>query len=398
MLKIENNSKINLLDFNRQALGEYFAQIGEKPFRAQQVFKWMHQVGETDFAAMSNLSLALRERLAETAEIRVPELVTEQKSSDGTCKWLLRLADGNCIETVYIPSHRNSQSESEVNDEPPDLVLSRGTLCVSSQVGCALDCSFCSTGKQGFSRNLTVGEIIAQVWFATRSLAKSGSANEHAVTNVVMMGMGEPLLNYDNVVAAMDIMMDDLAYGLSKYRVTLSTSGLIPAMRKLKEDSPVSLAVSLHAANDELRNILVPVNKKYHLADLMQACKDYFIGQNKRYVTFEYVMLAGVNDQREHAQQLIELVKGVPCKINLIPFNPFPKTTYVCSSTKVIDEFQRILMNAGLNTIVRRTRGADVDAACGQLVGKVTDRTQRSAKWAQKTMIPIVVEEAQSAN
>ncbi len=399
MAKVENSSKINLLDFNRQALGEYFAQIGEKPFRAQQVFKWMHQVGETDFAAMSNLSLALRERLAETAEIRVPEVVTEQKSSDGTCKWLLRLADGNCIETVYIPSHRNSHSESEFNDELPNLTLSRGTLCVSSQVGCALDCSFCSTGKQGFSRNLTVGEIIAQVWFATRSLAKSGSSNEHAITNVVMMGMGEPLLNYENVVAAMDIMMDDQAYGLSKYRVTLSTSGLIPAMRKLREDSPVSLAVSLHAANDELRNILVPVNKKYHLADLMQACKDYFIGQNKRYVTFEYVMLAGVNDQREHAQQLIELVKGVPCKINLIPFNPFPKTTYVCSSAKVIDEFQRILMNAGLNTIVRRTRGADVDAACGQLVGKVEDRTQRSAKWAKKTMmIPIVVEEAQSAN
>ncbi len=394
MSAIENNSKINLLDFNRQALGEYFSQLGEKPFRAQQVFKWMHQVGETDFGAMSNLSLTLRNRLAESAEIRVPEIVMEQKSSDGTCKWLLRLSDGNCIETVYIPTHKNAQTESEFDDEPANAVLSRGTLCVSSQVGCALDCSFCSTGKQGFSRNLTVGEIIGQLWLATRSLSKSGSSNEHAVTNVVMMGMGEPLLNYDNVVAAMDIMMDDLAYGLSKYRVTLSTSGLIPAMRKLKEDSPVSLAVSLHAPNDELRNILVPVNKKYCLADLMQACKEYFIGQNKRYVTFEYVMLAGVNDQREHAQQLIELVKGVPCKINLIPFNPFPKTAYVCSSAKVIDEFQRILMNAGLNTIVRRTRGADVDAACGQLVGKVTDRTQRSAKWAKKTMIPIVVEAA----
>lgn len=396
MPKIENSSKINLLDFNRQALGEFFGQIGEKPFRAQQVFKWVHQVGETDISAMSNLSLALRERLSEMAEIRVPEVVTEQKSSDGTCKWLLRLADGNCIETVYIPTHKNSQAESEIDEEPSNLTLARGTLCVSSQVGCALDCSFCSTGKQGFSRNLTVGEIIGQVWLATRLLSESGSSNEHAVTNVVMMGMGEPLLNYDNVVAAMDIMMDDLAYGLSKYRVTLSTSGLIPAMRRLKEDSPVALAVSLHAPNDKLRNILVPVNKKYCLADLMQACKEYFIGQNKRYVTFEYVMLADVNDQREHAQQLIELVKGVPCKINLIPFNPFPKTEYVCSSAKVIDEFQRILMNAGLNTIVRRTRGSDVDAACGQLVGKVSDRTQRSAKWAKKTMIPIVVESAQS--
>lgn len=393
MLKTENSGKINLLDLSRQVLGEYFARLGEKPFRAQQVFKWIHQVGETDFASMTNLSLALRSLLADSAEIQVPEVVTEQKSSDGTCKWLLRLADGNCIETVYIPTHKNA-TESDDYDESQNLTLSRGTLCVSSQVGCALDCSFCSTGKQGFSRNLSVGEIIGQLWLATRSLAKSGSSNEHAVTNVVMMGMGEPLLNYDNVVAAMDIMMDDLAYGLSKYRVTLSTSGLIPAMRKLKEDSPVSLAVSLHAPNDELRNILVPVNKKYRLAELMQACKEYFIGQNKRYVTFEYVMLAGVNDQREHAQQLIELVKGVPCKINLIPFNPFPKTEYVCSSTKVIDEFQRILMTAGLNTIVRRTRGADVDAACGQLVGKVADRTQRSAKWAKKTAIPIVVEAA----
>jgi 23S rRNA (adenine2503-C2)-methyltransferase len=374
---------------------------------------------------MTNLSRVLRLQLAETAEVRVPEVITEQISTDGTRKWLLRLADGNCIETVYIPTHRSSNTESECDDEPAcsdgvgnpsnpgdsstfarakkhgreqqnnsslSLPLSRGTLCVSSQVGCALDCSFCSTGKQGFSRNLTVGEIIGQVWLATRALAKTKSANEHAVTNVVMMGMGEPLLNYDAVIAAMDIMMDDLAYGLSKYRVTLSTSGLIPAMQKLKQDSPVSLAVSLHAPNDELRNILVPVNKKYRLAELMQACKDYFVGENKRYVTFEYVMLAGINDKLEHARQLIELVKGVPCKINLIPFNPFPKTEYVCSSAEVIDDFQRILMKAGLNTIVRRTRGADVDAACGQLVGQVADRTQRSAKWAKKTMIPIVLE------
>lgn len=374
MLETENSSKINLLDYNRQALSDYFRQLGEKPFRAQQIFKWLHQIGETEFSAMTNLSVALRHQLAETTEVRLPEVVTEQCSSDGTRKWVLRLEDGNCIESVYIPTD------------------TRGTLCVSSQVGCALDCSFCSTGKQGFSRNLSVGEIIGQLWLATRALAKSGSANEHAVSNVVMMGMGEPLLNYDNVIAAMDIMMDDLAYGLSKYRVTLSTSGLIPAMKKLKEDSPVSLAVSLHAPNDALRNILVPVNKKYRLAELMQTCKEYFEGENKRYVTFEYVMLSGVNDQIEHAKQLIELVKGIPCKINLIPFNPFPKTQYQCSSDNVINKFQQVLMNAGLNTIVRRTRGADVDAACGQLVGKVADRTRRSEKWAKLTTIPIVVE------
>lgn len=389
MSETESARKINLLDFNRSALTTYFQERGEKPFRAQQIFKWVHQIGETDFSAMTNLSVALRQQLAETTEVRLPEVVTEQLSSDGTRKWLLRFSDGNCIETVYIPTHKSSLVEMD-----GETALSRGTLCVSSQVGCALDCSFCSTGKQGFSRNLTVGEIIGQLWLATRALAKTGSASEHAVTNVVMMGMGEPLLNYDNVIAAMDIMMDDLAYGLSKYRVTLSTSGLIPAMHKLKQDSPVSLAVSLHAPNDELRNILVPVNKKYRLAELMQACKDYFVGENKRYVTFEYVMLAGINDTQEHAVELIDLVRGVPCKINLIPFNPFPKTEYVCSSDTVIENFQRILMKAGLNTIVRRTRGADVDAACGQLVGQVADRTQRSAKWAKKTMIPIVVEAA----
>jgi len=403
MLQTEKSRKINLLDFNRQALSEYFQQLGEKPFRAQQIFKWLHQVGERDFSAMTNLSVALRQQLAETTEVHLPEIVTEQLSDDGTRKWVLRLWDGNCIETVYIPTHKCSENESEDEAESERFpqstkTLSRGTLCVSSQVGCVLNCSFCSTGKQGFNRNLSVAEIIGQLWLATRALAKSGSATEHAVSNVVMMGMGEPLLNYDNVIAAMDIMMDDLAYGLSKYRVTLSTAGLIPAMKKLKNDSPVSLAVSLHAPNDELRNILVPVNKKYRLAELMQTCKEYFIGEKKRYVTFEYVMLAGMNDQLEHARQLIDLVRGVPCKINLIPFNPFPKTQYRCSEPEVIDEFQRELMKAGLNTIVRRTRGADVDAACGQLVGKVADRTLRSARWAKLTTIPIIVEGTQGEN
>ncbi|MDQ2994035.1 MAG: 23S rRNA (adenine(2503)-C(2))-methyltransferase RlmN [Pseudomonadota bacterium] len=363
----ENTSKINLLDFNHKGLVEFFASIQERPFRAQQVLKWLHQMGATTFDEMSNLSVALRAKLNEIAEIRVPEIVTEQTSLDGTRKWVLRLPDGNCIETVFIP------------------VATRGTLCVSSQVGCALDCSFCSTGKQGFSRNLTVSEIIGQVWIASRVVG---------VTNVVMMGMGEPLLNYDNVIAAMDLMMDDLAYGLSKYRVTLSTSGLLPAMAKLKADSPVALAVSLHAPNDALRNILVPVNKKYPIAQLMETCRNYYKGEKKRYVTFEYVMLAGVNDKPEHARELAKVVRGVPCKINLIPFNPFPKTQYTRSAPAVIEQFQQILMKAGLNTIVRRTRGEDVDAACGQLVGKVADRTRRSAKWAKQTVIPIEVEAA----
>lgn len=358
--------KQNLLDLSCKNLEIFFTDMGEKPFHGRQVFKWIHQHGITDFAQMTNLSKALREKLVEKAEVKPLEIAFEQLSEDGTAKWLLRLADGNCIEMVYIPE----------ND--------RGTLCVSSQVGCALNCDFCSTGKQGFNRNLSIAEIIGQVWIATRQLSKLNGKHDRHVTNVVMMGMGEPLLNFDNVLAAMDIMMDDLAYGLSKYRVTLSTSGIVPEMYQLAERSQVSLAVSLHAPNDELRTQLVPINKKYPIAELMQACKDFFKQDSKRQITMEYVMLAGVNDADMHAKQLVKILQGVPAKVNLIPFNPFPNTIYKRSSLTRINAFRDILVRAGINTITRKTRGDDIDAACGQLVGKVHDRTSRSRLLAVK--------------
>ncbi|MCE3043819.1 23S rRNA (adenine(2503)-C(2))-methyltransferase RlmN [Legionella sp. 16cNR16C] len=356
-------SKINLLNFNYQQMQNFFLELGEKKFRAQQVMQWIHQAGYHDFSQMTNLGKALRERLSQIAEIRLPEIVACQQSKDGTCKWLLKLDCGNCIETVFIP---------EAN---------RGTLCVSSQVGCALNCSFCSTAKQGFNRNLSTAEIIAQVWLAVRTLSKEDGHHDKHITNVVMMGMGEPLLNFDNVVAAMDIMMDDLAYGLSKKRVTLSTSGVLPDLERLREVSPVALAVSLHAPNDELRNVLVPINKKYPLEQLMKLCKSYFKDEPKRKVTFEYVMLKGVNDQPEHARQLVKLLKDIPSKVNLIPFNPFPLTQYERSSKEAIDAFRDILVSKGINTITRKTRGDDIDAACGQLAGEVKDRTTRSQRW-----------------
>lgn len=363
------SDKINLLNFNYQQMREFFSSLGEKPFRAQQVMQWIHQAGFSDFSQMSNLGKALRERLADMTEIRLPEIIVHQQSSDGTCKWLLKLDCGNSIETVYIP---------EAN---------RGTLCVSSQVGCALNCSFCSTGKQGFNRNLTTAEIIGQVWIAVRELSRQNGAHDKRVTNVVMMGMGEPLLNFDNVVSAMDIMMDDFAYGLAKRRVTLSTSGILPDLERLREISPVALAVSLHAPNDELRNILVPINKKYPLADLMALCKSYYKDEPKRKVTFEYVMLKGVNDQPEHARQLIRLLHNVPSKVNLIPFNPFPLTQYERSSPEAIDVFRAMLVAKGINTITRKTRGDDIDAACGQLAGDVKDKTSRSARWQKMHFI-----------
>lgn len=358
--------KVNLLDYNCQGLEKLFTEMGEKSFHGKQVFKWMHQHGVTDFEQMSNLSKALREKLKTTAEVKPLDVSYEQLSEDGTVKWLLKLIDGNCIEMVFIPEEE------------------RGTLCVSSQVGCALNCDFCSTGKQGFNRNLSVAEIIGQVWVAVRQLSKLSGKHDRHVTNVVMMGMGEPLLNFDKVTTAMDIMMDDLAYGLSKYRVTLSTSGVIPAMYSLAKISNVSLAVSLHAPNDELRTKLVPINKKYPIAELMQACKDFFKDEPKRQTTMEYVMLAGVNDTDEHARQLIEILKDVPSKVNLIPFNPFPDTKYKRSSNNRIHAFRKILMEAGINTITRKTRGDDIDAACGQLVGKVHDRTSRSRRLKVK--------------
>jgi 23S rRNA (adenine2503-C2)-methyltransferase len=359
-------TKINLLDLDRKAMEDFFVGLGEKKFRAQQVLKWIHFEGAREWDAMTNLSKALRARLNEIAEIKTPEVAYESTALDGTHKWLLRLADGNCIETIFIPE------------------TDRGTLCVSSQVGCILNCDFCSTGKQGFSRNLTTAEIISQVWIAARSLSENNLTHDRAVTNVVMMGMGEPLLNFDNVVAAMNIMLDDFAYGLSKRRLTLSTAGVIPAMYKLREVTDVALAVSLHAPNDELRDVLVPLNKKYPLKELMQACDDYFKNDKRRYVTMEYVMLDGVNDTPAHAKQLIQLLKDRRAKVNLIPFNPFPMTHYKRSSDDTIIAFRERLIAAGINAITRKTRGDDIDAACGQLVGQVKDRTRRSERHKLK--------------
>ncbi|TLY48670.1 MAG: 23S rRNA (adenine(2503)-C(2))-methyltransferase RlmN [Gammaproteobacteria bacterium] len=362
----------NLLDFDQEGLQLFFQELGEKPYRAQQILKWIHQIGIKDIDMMSNLSKSLRIKLKSIAQIALPEIVLEQLSEDGTKKWLLRFNDGNCIESVFIP---------EIN---------RGTLCVSSQVGCALNCNFCSTAQQGFNRNLTVAEIIGQVWLAVRNLSDGSLRHDHTISNIVMMGMGEPLLNFDNVVKAMNLMMDDFAYGFSKRRVTLSTSGIVPGLQRLSEISDVALAISLHAPNDELRNRLVPINKKYPLAELLEVCRNYFKGDNRRRITMEYVMLEGVNDQPEHARQLIKILQGIPVKVNLIPFNPFPNTIYSRSSFSVIENFKNILMKAGLNTITRKTRGEDIDAACGQLVGRVQDKSYRS-KVRQK-VIPILLE------
>jgi len=352
--------KINLLDLNRVDMEAFFLDRGEKAFRATQVLKWLHQYGVTGFDEMTNLGKALRAKLAEHAEIRAPEVVIDQRSADGTHKWLLRLDSGNSVETVFIPER------------------GRGTLCVSSQVGCALECSFCSTGRQGFNRNLSVAEIIGQVWVANKALGRDPKG-ERIISNVVLMGMGEPLLNFDNVVKAMDLMMDDFAYGLSKRRVTLSTSGVVPALENLKQTSDVALALSLHAPNDALRDELVPLNRKYPIREVLDACTRY-IGSldSRRKITMEYVMLDGVNDTDQHARELVKLLRNVPAKVNLIPFNPFPETQYRRSTPERIDRFRDILQKGGLITITRKTRGDDIDAACGQLVGKVMDRTKRN--------------------
>jgi len=360
--------KTNLLGLDHASLKDFFIQIGEKPYRAQQILKWIHFNGVSDFDAMTNISKELRQKLATIAEIALPTILFEKQATDGTYKWLLKLTDGNCIETVFIPER------------------TRGTLCISSQVGCILNCDFCSTGKQGFSRNLTTAEIISQLWIAIRTLSQQQGLHDHAVTNVVMMGMGEPLLNLENVLPALNLMLDDYAYGLSKRRVTVSTAGVIPGITALRQASQVALALSLHAPNDLLRNQLVPLNKKYPLKELMNVCKDYFKDEPKRSITMEYVMLAGINDQREHAHQLIRLLKGVPSKVNLIPFNPFPHTDYQRSDPETIAQFRDILMQAGLNTTIRRTRGDDIDAACGQLVGQVKDRTKRQERHLKKNL------------
>jgi len=360
-------SKLNLLDLDRDGLAQYFAARGEKPFRATQVMKWIHDQGVADFAAMTNISKTLRANLQEETEIRLPEIVADRLSDDGSRKWLFRLADGNCIETVFIP-------EAE-----------RGTLCISSQVGCMLNCSFCSTAQQGFNRNLTTGEIVGQLWLAARALGQT-CQGERVVSNVVLMGMGEPLLNYDNVVRAIRIMLDDFAYGLSRRRVTLSTAGVVPAIARLREDCDVSLAVSLHAPDDLLRNELVPLNRKYPIQTLLQACKDY-AGEGRRRVTFEYVLLDGVNDSDAHARRLARCLEGVPAKVNLIPFNPFPQTCYRRSSEARIGRFFELLNRAGIVTITRRTRGDDIDAACGQLAGRFQDRTRRRDRGLAATQV-----------
>ncbi|OHX18775.1 23S rRNA (adenine(2503)-C(2))-methyltransferase [Chromobacterium amazonense] len=356
--------KTNLLDFNLDQLTQHFAEMGEKPFRAKQVMRWMHQMAEDDFDAMTDLAKSLRAKLHERAEVRVPSLMTGQESSDGTRKWLLDVGTGNGVETVFIPED------------------DRGTLCVSSQVGCALECTFCSTGRQGFNRNLGTAEIIGQLWWANKAMGVTPK-NERVVSNVVMMGMGEPLANFDNVVSAMQIMLDDHGYGLSRRRVTLSTSGLVPQMDRLREECPVALAVSLHAPNDAIRDVIVPINKKYPLSELMAACSRYLEKAPRDFITFEYVMLDGVNDRPEHARQLMELVRDVPCKFNLIPFNPFPNSGYDRSSNNAIRIFRELLQEQGYVVTVRKTRGDDIDAACGQLAGQVQDKTRRQAKWMQ---------------
>lgn len=351
---------IALLGLSRARLVELFAQWDQPAFRAAQLLKWIHQRGELDCSRMTDLAKSLRARLAVETSTTLPEIALEKASADGTCKWVFRLADGNAIETVFIPED------------------GRGTLCISSQVGCALDCSFCSTAQQGFNRNLTSAEIIAQVWIARQRLPVP-AGRDRAVTNVVFMGMGEPLANLESVIEAIEVLLDDNAYGLSKRRVTVSTSGIIPALDRLGDRVDVALAVSLHAPNDALRDQLVPINRKYPIRDLLAACRRYTrSGQRHQRVTFEYVLLAGVNDQPEHARQLIALLKDFPCKINLIPFNAFPGTEYVRPSARAVTDFENLLSQAGFVTLVRRTRGDDIDAACGQLVGKVIDRTRRT--------------------
>jgi len=358
--------KVNLMGFDRAAMEAYFLSIGEKAFRASQVMKWIHQTGASDFTEMTNLSKSLRASLAETAEITLPDIISDNLSEDGTRKWLLKVPGKSAIEMVFIPEDK------------------RGTLCVSSQVGCTLNCSFCATGKQGYNRDLTTAEIIGQVWLAKHMLAEQYQTDDRIVSNVVMMGMGEPLMNFDNVVSAMKIMQDDFCFGLSKRRITLSTAGVVPKIDELKEACPVSLAVSLHAPNDELRNELVPLNKKYPIKELLSACNRYVADSARARITFEYVMLQGVNDELEHAHQLAELMKTVPGKVNLIPFNTFDGIDYDRSSNSRINRFRDILHNNGVIVTVRRTRGDDIEAACGQLAGDVMDRTRRAEKFRQK--------------
>ena len=358
--------KVNLLDFDRQGLRDFFASLGEKPYRAEQVMKWIYHHLEDDFARMTDVGKALRAKLEASCYVGVPKTLFDKAAVDGTHKWLLGMDGGNAIETVYIP-------------EP-----TRGTLCVSSQVGCALNCQFCSTATQGFNRNLGTAEIIGQVWVAAKHLGNV-THQQRRITNVVMMGMGEPLANFERVVPAMRLMRDDLGFGLAAKRVTLSTAGMVPQIDKLSEAIDVSLAVSLHAANDELRTELVPLNKRYPLAELTAACQRWLARRPRTSITFEYTLMKGVNDQPEHARQLIKFMRRLPaCKVNLIPFNPFPGTRFERSDEATIRAFQTQLLNAGILTMLRRTRGDDIDAACGQLKGQVLDRTRRQAEFRKR--------------
>ncbi len=360
-----DTGKVNLLGLSDVQMIEFFAVLGEKRFRAQQVMKWIHHSGAEDINDMTNISKKLREKLADITEVKAPEIVSQHDSSDGTRKFVMRVTGGSCIETVFIPDGE------------------RGTLCVSSQVGCSLDCSFCSTGKQGFQRDLKASEIIGQVWLAAKSYDSLKPDAKRRVTNVVMMGMGEPLLNFDNVVIAMNLMMNDFGYGISKRRVTLSTSGVVPMLEKLSAVTDVSLAISLHAPDDELRNELVPINRKYPIAQLLTACKNYMddLPDTHRVTTIEYTLIAGVNDSLEQAKKLALLLKGFPCKINLIPFNPFSLSDYKRPGQNAIRRFQQVLVDAGFVTVVRTTRGEDIDAACGQLAGQVADKTRRNERY-----------------
>ncbi|MCG2593696.1 23S rRNA (adenine(2503)-C(2))-methyltransferase RlmN [Ramlibacter sp. XY19] len=375
----------NLLDFDLEGLAAYCASLGEKRFRATQLFRWIHQKGARDFSQMTDLAKSLRDKLQGAAHITGLPVLTQHESADGTIKWLFDVGNGDAVEAVFIPED------------------DRGTLCISSQAGCAVGCRFCSTGHQGFSRNLTTGEILAQLWFAEHFLRAHLKTNgERVISNVVMMGMGEPLQNYSALVPALRVMLDDHGYGLSRRRVTVSTSGVVPMMDRLGEDVPVALAVSLHAPNDELRDKLVPLNKKYPLAELLDACNRYLAHAPRDFITFEYCMLDGVNDQPEHARQLVELVRhhggqGVSCKLNLIPFNPFPASGLVRSPQQQVQAFAKILSDAGIVTTVRKTRGDDIDAACGQLAGDVKDRTRVGTRIAQQRTVmlkPLPVEAA----
>ena len=360
--------KTNLLGLSVSKLGDFFEELGEKRFRATQMVKWIHQMGECDFDQMTNLSKSLREKLHESAEVCLPEVVSCQDSTDGTRKWLIKVEGGSCIEMVYIPEK------------------DRGTLCVSSQIGCALDCSFCATGKQGFNRDLSTAEIIGQLWIAAQSFDQFAAKAPRRVSNVVMMGMGEPLMNFNNVVDAMNLMMEDNAYGLSKRRVTLSTAGVVPALDQLAGVTDVSLAISLHAPNDELRNELVPINRKYNLKQFVESAKNYIekMPDNRRKATVEYTLMDQVNDRSVHARELAVLLKDLPCKINLIPFNPFPGSDYKRVTNTALNRFRDILQAEGYTVTVRTTRGDDIAAACGQLAGEVNDRTKRQQRYKNK--------------